>query len=480
LLFFRQRDISGYTLFVVVFQNVLVSLDSTLSIRVNNDFSWIEKSGNLNRKELYTVQAKKLIAIPFLILLAVIVTLVPVATAPEKYASAASVATNVNIPNCPGITPASSGANPTLPYKFDFGSGTAAAGYTKILPTTAYSAARGYGFANTTNLVAVKRNAPDTLRGDFITSSKPFTFNTNLPDGNYNVTVILGDDAGTSATTVKAETGRIVINKATTTAGKFLTQTFTVNVADGQLNLQFTWTDPKVAGLEIAKANGVTIFLAGDSTVCDQPPLSDPYLSYAGWGQMLSLYLKPGVAVANYAAAGRTSISFINEGKLNDILKVIKPNDYLFIQFGHNDEHAGSGSYPFTTYEAALQKYIDGARAHQAIPVLVTPVARRSFDSNGNIVDTHGNYPVAMRQLAAADHVQLIDLTALSMTYFQALGPTGTKSVFCYINAGQSPDFPNAVADNTHFQVNGAIQVANLVAKNIKAQNVQPLASFFL
>jgi lysophospholipase L1-like esterase len=261
-------------------------------------------------------------------------------------------------------------------------------------------------------------------------------------------------------------------NKMTTTVGQFVTRTFTVNVANGQLDLQFAWNSPKVDGIEIARAHAITLYLAGDLTVCDQPPLSDPYTSYGGWGQGLPLFFKPGVAIANYAAAGRTSISSINEGKLNDILKVIQPNDYLFIQFGHNDEHTGSGSSPFTTYEAALQKYIDGARAHKAIPVLVTPVARRSFDSSGKIVDTHGNYPVAMRQLAARENVMLIDLTALSMTYFQSLGPTGTQSVFAYFNAGASPDFPNAVADNTHFQVNGAIQVANLVAGAIKSQNI--------
>ena len=424
------------------------------------------------------MNARKHFAIPFLVMLAVLFTLIPIVTSQGKHVSAAPAATNVNQPNCPGITPASSGANPTLPYRFDFGSGPAAPGYTKVLPTTAYSAARGYGFADTANLVAVNRGAPDILHGDFITSSKPFTFNTNLPDGNYNVMLSLGDNDGSSATTVKAEFGRLVMNKVITTAKHFVMQTFTVNVADGQLNLQFTWTDPKVDGLEIAKADVVTVFLAGDSTVCDQPPMSDPYISYSGWGQALPLYLKPGIAVANYAAGGRTSISFINEGKLNDILKVIKPNDYLFIQFGHNDEHTGSGSSPFTTYKAALQKYIDGARAHKAIPVLVTPVARRSFDSKGNIVDTHGNYPVAMRQLAAADHVDLIDLTALSMAYFQKLGPTGTKALFFFLNAGVSPDFPNGVADNTHFQVNGAIQVANLVAGAIKAQNIQPLALY--
>jgi lysophospholipase L1-like esterase len=367
-----------------------------------------------------------------------------------------------------------------MPYKFDFGSGAAAAGYTKILPTTAYSATRGYGFASTANLVAVNRGAPDPLLGDFITGSKPFTFLTDLPNGNYNVTVYLGDDASTSANTVKAEYGRMVLNKVTTPTGRFVTRTFTVNVANGQLSLEFTWTSPKIDGIEIVKARAVTVYLAGDSTVCDQPPLSDPYISYGGWGQGFPLSFKSGVAIANYAASGRTSISFINEGKLNDILKVIQPNDYLFIQFGHNDEHAGSGSFPFTTYKAALQQYIDGARAHKAIPVLVTPVARRSFDSNGQIVDTHGDYPVAMRQLAAADNVEIIDLTALSMAYFQSSGPTGTKSVFAYFNAGISPDFPNAVADNTHFQVNGAIQVANLVTGAIKSQNIQPLASYLL
>lgn len=431
------------------------------------------------------VRVRKHIAFSFLLVLVVLAVFIPNVIRQSEHALAAPAAltANTNLPNCPGITPVTKPiAAPKLPYKFDFGTGPVAAGYTKIAPTTAYSATRGYGFASTTGLVAVNRGAPDALHEDFITSSKPFTFNTDLPNGNYDVTIILGDNAGTSATTVKAEFGRITLNKVTTAAGQFMQQTFTVNVADEQLNLQFAWTAPKIDGIEIAKASAstVTIFLAGDSTVCDQPPLSDPYVSYGGWGQMLTHYFKPGVAIANYAAAGRTSISFISEGRLNDILNVIKPNDFLFIQFGHNDEHAGSGSSPFTTYKAALQKYIDGARTHGAIPILVTPVARRAFDSSGNIIDTHGNYPVAMRQLAAADHVQLIDLTALSMTYFQSLGPVGTESIFFFLAAGVSPDFPDAVADNTHFQVNGAIQVAKLVVGAIRTQNIQPLASLLI
>jgi lysophospholipase L1-like esterase len=421
------------------------------------------------------MKARKLIGISFMIIFMIIGTIFAVLN-PASSAKAAST----NPLNCQlitsGVTPVHP---PNFPAKFSFGSGPVATGYTQILATTAYSATRGYGFANTTNLVSVDRGAPDTLHRHFITSSKPFLFNVDVPNGNYNVTVILGDNAGSSANTLKAQCGRVVLNKLTTVSGQFSSQTFTVNVADGQLNLQFAWTAPKVEAVEIDKAPAATtIFLAGDSTVCDQTPMSDPYISYGGWGQMLSPYFKPGVAIANYAASGRTSISFINEGRLNAILKVIKPNDYLFIQFGHNDEHAGSGSSPFTTYKAALQKYIDGARAHQAIPVLVTPVARRSFDSSGKIVDTHGNYPVAMRQLAAADKVQLIDLTALSMAYFQTLGPVGTQSVFFFLNPGVSPDFPNGVKDNTHFDVSGAIKVAGLVTGAIKSQNIQPLAAY--
>ena len=421
--------------------------------------------------------------LPICVLLAI--TLLPDGmSGPEQsaHAAVAPPTTPICNPNLPanGIVQAPPPAPLTSPYKFDFGPGPVAPGYTQVLQSTAYNTVRGYGFTDTTGLTSVDRGAPDNLRRAFITSNKPFTFNANIPNGNYTVTVTLGDDKGTSATTVKAQFGRVVLNKVTTASGAFTQQAFTVNVITGQLNLQFAWTAPKIDAVEIQKVTAPTIFMAGDSTVCDQPPMADnPYLSYGAWGQMLTLYLKSGIAVADYAAAGRTSISFINEGRLDAILRVIKPEDYLFIQFGHNDEHAGSGSYPFTTYKAALQKYIDGARQHHAIPILVTPVARRSFDSNGKIIDTHGNFPVAMRQLAAADNVPLLDLTALSMSYFQTLGPIGTQSVFLFLKPGQSPDFPNGVSDNTHFSVNGGIQVAQLVAGAIKTQNIQPLASFF-
>jgi hypothetical protein len=146
----------------------------------------IPEGDGFRRAKAQKVNARKLLIIPFLVLLAAVMPFVPVLSQGGQRAVAA---TNMNGPTCPGITPASSGANPTLPYKFDFGSGAAATGYTKILPMTAYSAAHGYGFASAADLVAVNRGAPNTLLGDFITSSKPFTFETDLPNGNYNVTV---------------------------------------------------------------------------------------------------------------------------------------------------------------------------------------------------------------------------------------------------------------------------------------------------
>jgi len=380
-------------------------------------------------------------------------------------------------------------------YKFDFGSGPVESSYTPVLPGTAYNASRGYGFASTTGLTASDRGAPDTLRRDFITSSSRFTFNVDVPNGNYNVTVTMGDHIATSATTIKAGYGRIVVDKLTTAAGQFARRTFTVNVRDGQLTLEFSWTAPKINAVQIEEANAVTLFLAGDSTVCDQFPMSDPYIGYGGWGQMLTLYFNPGVAIANYANSGESTVSFWNEFYLG-MRDHIKANDYVFVQFGHNDEK----SVDIPTYRQYLKMYIDDVRQRKAIPVLITSVARRKFDDNGklvdthndypavmglaftdpngNPVDTHGDYPAAMRQVAVEQNVALIDLTARSMAYFQSLGIEGTKSVFFFLDPQVSPDYPDGVEDNSHFSVSGAIQVARLVVEEIREKNIQPLASY--
>ena len=380
-------------------------------------------------------------------------------------------------------------------YKFGFGSGPVEPGYTPVLPSTAYSSSRGYGFASPTGLASYDRGAPDALRRDLITNSSRFTFKVDVPNGNYNVTVTLGDHIATSATTIKAGDGRIVVDKLITAAGQFAQRAFTVNVRDGQLNLEFSWIAPKINAVQIEMVDAVTIFLAGDSTVCDQPPMSDPYIGYGVWGQMLTLYFNPRVAIANYANSGESTVSFWNKfypGMRNHI----QADDYVFIQFGHNDEKG----VDIPTFRRYLKMYIDDARQRKAIPVLITPVARRNFDSSGHLVDTHqdypavmglvftdpdgnpvdthGDYPAAMRQVAVEQNVALIDLTAKSMAYFQSLGVEGTKSIFFFLDPQVSPDYPEGVEDNSHFSVSGAIQVAWLVAEGIRERNIQPLASY--
>jgi lysophospholipase L1-like esterase len=155
---------------------------------------------------------------------------------------------------------------------------------------------------------------------------------------------------------------------------------------------------------------------------------------------------------------GRSSKSFLDEGRLAAILGVIRPGDLLLVQFGHNDEKSADPTRytePWTTYQDCLRQYLDGARACGARPVLATPVERRKFDADGNAVPTHGDYPASMRSLAADEHVALLDIQALSIALWQRLGVEETKRYFNWTATEQ---------DNTHFNPPGAIAVARLVA----------------
>src|SRR5690606_37810373 len=159
------------------------------------------------------------------------------------------------------------------------------------------------------------------------------------------------------------------------------------------LSLEFNNKRPCVISVEIEKAEDIpTIYLAGNSTVVDQE-----YEPWAAWGQMITAFFKRKVAVANYAESGDSLRSFIADKRLKKILSVIKPADYLFIEFAHNDQKAG-GAYvaPFTDYKDHLKLFIKAAREKGAIPVLVTSMHRRNFDENGAIINTLDDYPEAM------------------------------------------------------------------------------------
>lgn len=199
-----------------------------------------------------------------------------------------------------------------------------------------------------------------------------------------------------------------------------------------------------------------TVYLAGDSTAAQKYADAAPE---TGWGMALPFFLTPSLAVANHAVNGRSSKSFVDEGRLAAILGVIRPGDLLIVQFGHNDEKSDDPTRytePWSTYQDYLRQYLDGARDRGAQPVLATPVERRKFDANGNAVPTHGDYPAAMRALASEEGVPLLDVQALSIALWQQLGEEGTKAYF---------NWTGTVQDNTHFQPRGAIAVARLTAR---------------
>ncbi|MFD4597668.1 rhamnogalacturonan acetylesterase [Streptomyces sp. NPDC058464] len=201
-----------------------------------------------------------------------------------------------------------------------------------------------------------------------------------------------------------------------------------------------------------------TLYIAGDSTAAQKYADAAPE---TGWGMALPFFLRKEIPVSNQAVNGRSSKSFVDEGRLDAVLATIRPHDLLVVQFAHNDEKSDDPTRytePWTTYQDYLRLYIEGARAHGARPVLATPVERRRFDADGNAVPTHGEYPAAMRALAAREGVALLDIEALSLALWQSLGVEATKTYFNWTDTEQ---------DNTHFNPPGAIAVARLVAQEL-------------
>jgi lysophospholipase L1-like esterase len=232
-------------------------------------------------------------------------------------------------------------------------------------------------------------------------------------------------------------------------------------------------------GAGASAATPVQVFIAGDSTASTYRTSEAPR---AGWGQALPVFFTPNAVARNEALSGASSKSFIDLGRLDRILSRIKRDDYLLISFGHNDEKKEDPARytePSTTYKSYLSQYIDKSRAKGAKPVLVTSVERRRFDSSGKITPTHGAYPAAMRELARAKSVPLIDLTAQSTALYNRVGVEGTKKYLMHLKPDQYPNYPNGVEDNTHFQATGAIEIARLVATSLQNQYVIPVQAFW-
>ncbi|GGI46521.1 hypothetical protein GCM10008018_17510 [Paenibacillus marchantiophytorum] len=218
----------------------------------------------------------------------------------------------------------------------------------------------------------------------------------------------------------------------------------------------------------------ITLYLAGDSTMSSYAPSYYPRL---GWGQVLGWFFDHNVVVSNDAASGRSSKSFIDEGRLAAILNRIREDDYLLIQFGHNDQKPDEERHtdPQTSYLDHLRQYVEGARAKGATPVLITSVQRRSFDEQGTFTDTHGDYPTAVKQLAEEYDVAIIDLAAKSKELFMTWGGEQTKTLFLWLTPGENANYPEGVQDDTHFSAEGAWEIAKLVIQGINEQGL-PIA----
>ena len=217
----------------------------------------------------------------------------------------------------------------------------------------------------------------------------------------------------------------------------------------------------------------ITIYLAGDSTMSDKQVKAYPE---TGWGMPFKAFFDSTVTIVNKARNGRSTKSFIVEGLWGSITDNLKEGDYVLIQFGHNDEVPTKAVYtPEADYKTNLVKFISEARSKQAIPILITPVARRKFDSSSHIEETHAVYAGIVRKVAEEQKVTLIDLDAESMLLLQKMGAENSKMLFNYLVPGENPNYPDGKSDDTHFNEYGARLMAELVLNDIKNQHL-PLA----
>ncbi len=362
-------------------------------------------------------------------------------------------------------------------WRFDFGPGPAASGFTRVQAGDGYTAARGYGFDLGFPVQCLDRGGADPLTQDFCASKGSFYFSVLAPRGNYMVTVTFGDPAQAAAAVVKGESRRLMLENVRVAAGDTAVLAFTIDCRvpglaaggeiglseterasldwDGKLTLEFAGAWPAIAALEIRPADKpMQVFLAGNSTVCDWENETE-----TSWGQMFPNWLGAGAAVANYAKSGLTGGSFISERRLTAILERMRIGDRLLVEFAHNDM---KGAIPgaLATYRANLGKLLDSARSHGGIPLCVTPTARRSFDAQGKAQNTfttsEGDYVAAMKVVASARNVPVIDLNAMSSRFIEALGPQGSLAAY----------FTN---DNTHWNDYGAYELSRCVASGLRS-----------
>lgn len=216
----------------------------------------------------------------------------------------------------------------------------------------------------------------------------------------------------------------------------------------------------------------ITVFLIGDSTMADKPLDENPE---RGWGQIFPQFFTNEISIQNHAVNGRSTKSFIKEGRWDTVMNRLKKGDYVLIQFGHNDSKLDDSvrSAPaHTLYKDNLIRFINDVRSKSANPILITPVMRRKFDDKGNFVDQHGDYPSVVKEVAAMMKVPLIDLHRSSEKLIVAHGVEGSKKIFLNIPPNHFKNYKGKEEDNTHFSYYGASSMASLVCESIASQQL--------
>jgi lysophospholipase L1-like esterase len=219
----------------------------------------------------------------------------------------------------------------------------------------------------------------------------------------------------------------------------------------------------------------VTLYLAGDSTLAPKRHEKRPE---SGWGEYLQAAFRPeALRVVNRARNGRSTRSFIELGEWRALVSQLRPGDVVLLQFGHNDQSVDKPDRytPLADYTRNLARFVRDVRARGALPVLLTPVARRRFDAAGRVQPSHGDYPDAVRALAARERVPLVDMERISSALLQEAGDEGSRPLFLWLAPGQHRNYPGGIQDNTHFSPEGARRMAAAFVAALRASSL-PLA----
>jgi lysophospholipase L1-like esterase len=359
------------------------------------------------------------------------------------------------------------------PFYFDFGTASSpvAPGYVRVSNLSAYSAAVGYGWGDTSRVGARDRGViSDPLGSDFcLPSGTPFYV--DLSNGTYNVSVLTGDYAQKSSMSVRGN-GLLELYNMVAPSNHFLLQSFPITIRSNRLRLEFFGSVCHVDAITILREDTPhkpTIYIASDSTAAAYTSYDYPL---TGWGDRMQMYLSSNAVVDDQAKAGRSSKSFVEEGSLDTIVNRLHTNDYLFVMMAINDSASKDptrDTSPETTYKAYLRLYVNAARSHGAIPVFVTSQTKRTFDVYGRFYNSVGAYPQAMREFGQELNVPVLDLNNKSINLFNAVGPEATTNMF-RILAGNNTwtNYPNGYFDYIHFQDRGATALGRQVVDGIR------------